>query len=1016
MNKSLRRDLYVEIKHSFGRFLSIFLIVTLGVAFFSGIEASSKDMSYTGDAYFDDQKLMDLDVVSTLGLTQEDVDALAALSDIERAVPAYSTDVLRSDVEDQSVLHVENLLDDMNLLIVEEGELPDEAGECVMDADYMASNDLEVGDTITVEEKEDPLLAMDEFQIVGSASSPKYISFYRGNSTLGTGEVNGFFYVTDDSFDSDVFTKIYMDVEGAAQEECYSDAYDSLIDDAQEQIEGIADYQCEKRYDSVWQEAQDALTDAREELEDGRQESEEALAEARQELEDAEQELSEGEQEYEDGLAQYEDAQSELELRRAQVEEQEASYEEGSSRLEAMLDQIDADQAKVDAQAAGDADAQELQEDIAGRWDDVFALQDELAALSSEIADNNLIVSGMEEALAQSEEELAQAEQELEDGRRELEDGWQEYEEGREEADTSIADAEAEIADAEKELDDIADPEWIISTRDSLPEYSGFGENADRLKNIGEVFPVLFFLVAALISLTTMTRMVEEQRTQIGTLKALGYGRGAIISKYLLYAAIASVGGCIVGVLVGEKSLPYVIIISYKIMYKHIPNLVLPYEWTFSMIASVAALACTVLAAFAACYRALRETPASLMRPPTPKAGKRVFLDRIPIIWNRLNFTWKATVRNLLRYKNRLFMTVFGIAGCMGLLLVGFGLRDSIEVVGTKQYNELQIYDGVLVMDEDASSEEKEELDTSLGETGEISAYTGLYMQKMKAKHGKKSQDVYLYVPEDLDAFSSFVIIRDRITHESGELNDDGVVISEKTAKMLGVSVGDTITLQEEGKKRREVRVADICENYLQHYVYMTPALYEETFGKPAVYNDYLFKVSDEHSDEIEEIGAQILENDAAVSISYSASTLQQVLDMLDALGLVTVVLIVSAALLAFVVLYNLNTINITERRRELATLKVLGFYDSEVSSYVLRENIILTVLGIIGGLILGTFMHRFIIVTVEVDACMFGRTINLSSYIICSLLTLAFSGIVNGMMYFRLKKIDMVESLKSVE
>ncbi len=1016
MNKFLRKDLFIEIKQSFGRFLSIFLIVTLGVAFFSGIEASSPDMKYTGDAYFDEQRLMDLEVVSTLGVTEEDADAIAELSDIARAEPAYSTDVLRNDEEDQSVLHVESLLDDMNLLLVEDGVLPQKAGECLLDSEYMEDSGLEIGDTIHVEEKGDPLLTETEFLIVGSGSSPFYISFSRGNSTLGTGEVDGFFYVTDDSFSSDFYTKIYAEVKGAAEELCYSSAYESLIDDAEEQIEGIANLRCEARYDSVWQEAQDALTDAREELENGRQESEETLEQSRAQLEEAEQELEAGQQEYEDGLAQYEAAQGDLEQRRAQVREQEASYEAENSRLEEMLAQIEADQAVVDAAAPGDAAAQALQEDIAGRWSSVFALQDELAALSSDIADNNLMISGTEEALAESEQTLQQTEQDLADGRAELQEGWQEYEDGRAEAEASIADAEAQLAEAEEAADEITDPEWILSTRDSLPDYTDFGDNAQRLRNIGEVFPVLFFLVAALISLTTMTRMVEEQRTQIGTLKGLGYSRWSIISKYLFYAAIATVAGCIVGVLSGEKVLPYVIIYSYKIMYDHMPTMVLPYEATYSTIASLAALASTLLAALASCYRELREVPASLMRPAAPKAGKRVFLDRIPIIWNRLNFTWKATVRNLLRYRRRLYMTVFGIAGCMGLLLVGFGLHDSIIVVGTKQYTELQTYHGILVVDGDASSEEKEDLKAALGDTEGLSAYTSLYMQKMEARNGKRREDVYLYVPEDLDAFSSFVIIRDRITHESWTLDDEGVVITEKAARVLDVDVGDTITLQEGDKKRREVPVAYICENYLEHYVYMSPTLYEETFGKPAVYNDYLFQVNDDRQDVVEDIGREILEQDAAVSISYTASTLQEVVDMLDALGLVTVVLIVSAALLAFVVLYNLNTINITERKRELATLKVLGFYDMEMSSYVLRENIILTILGIIGGVILGTIMHRFIIVTVEVDACMFGRSINLSSYLWCALLTFAFSGIVNVMMYFRLKKIDMVESLKSVE
>ena len=519
-----------------------------------------------------------------------------------------------------------------------------------------------------------------------------------------------------------------------------------------------------------------------------------------------------------------------------------------------------------------------------------------------------------------------------------------------------------------------------------------------------------------MISLTTMTRMVEEQRTQIGTLKALGYGKYAIASKYLNYAFLATVGGSAAGILIGEKILPYIIIKAYGIMYHNVGNnLEIHYELKFALTASIAAVVCTVGATVVACYRVLAETPASLMRPPAPKEGKRVLVEKITILWKHLNFTWKSCLRNLFRYKKRLFMTIFGISGSMALMLVGFGIKDSISDIVVKQYEELQHYDGTIITDEDASPEEREKLSEYLKQNKKIQRFTNIQFTKITAPREKSSISCYLYVPEDMENFREDVTLRNRITKEGYELTDAGAVISEKTARLLGLQVGDSITLEKDHEEY-QTRVAVITENYMGHYIYMTPAVYEQTFGEKPVYEDVIFSVRDEYLDQEETIGKEILSQPAALSISYTASLAAQVDRMLSTLGIVIVVLIVSAGMLAFVVLYNLNNINITERQRELATLKVLGFYDNEVSQYVLRENILLTIAGIIFGSGFGVLLHRYIIVTVEVDAVMFGRNIRPVSFFYCAVITCIFSLIVNLFMHRKLKKIDMVESLKSVE
>ncbi len=527
---------------------------------------------------------------------------------------------------------------------------------------------------------------------------------------------------------------------------------------------------------------------------------------------------------------------------------------------------------------------------------------------------------------------------------------------------------------------------------------------------------MLFFLVAALISLTTMTRMVEEQRTQIGTLKALGYERHSIAGKYLGYACLATVTGSVVGVLFGEKVFPYIIITAYGIMYEHIPNVVIPYDMYYALLASAAALACTLLATIFSCYRELREQSAELMRPPAPKQGKRVLLERVPFIWSRLNFTWKATVRNLIRYKKRFFMTIFGIGGCMALLLVGFGLKDSIFDIGFLQYHELQIYDGDIILNEDVSTTEKKQAYKALAEDPRVDQTERNLLKQVTISSGSGKKDVYLNVPEDVELFSQFVIHRDRITKEVYTLDDKGVILTEKMAKQLQVEVGDMIRIKDDAKGEIEVKISSICENYMQHYLYMTPGLYEEVHGRAPEYNSIYFTMKEGKEQELEDVGESVLKEKGALSASYTKDIEAQLDDMLVSLNIVMVVLVISAGMLAFVVLYNLNNINITERKRELATLKVLGFYPGEVAQYVYRENVILTVLGAFAGMVLGKFLHQFVIVTVEIDSAMFGRNIDVSSFIYGFLITVGFSAFVNGVMYFKLKKINMVESLKSVE
>ena len=1284
--KALHKDFWMEIRKSKARFISIFLIVALGVAFFSGIQASSPDMRYSGDAYYEAAKLMDLKIQGTLGLTQRDVKAVSDIDGVELAEGSYSTDVMSGEDDARKVLHLESISSNFNLLTADEGRIPEKSGEIFLDKPFAKNRGYKIGDTISVSEDGDSeLLKKTTYTVVGIGSSPLYISFNRGNTTLGSGEVSGFGYILPEDFDQEAFTQIYIMVHESGDVISYTDAYDNLIRKIQKRVEGIEKEQCSLRYDEIVAEANEKLDDARKELEDGKKESEEKLGDAKKKLDDGQKKYEDGKKEYEDGKQQLSDAKKELtdgkqqladgrkqiedgwsqlnsakqqvedglsqlntarsqladseaqinekqaeltagyeqlnaakqqvsdgevQLREAEktLESKQAELDSGREQLEtgkntiketktaltgqkeqceaglvqvsegesqissseealsgqqaqldeltsqkealssqaaelqaqydagveagkteeelaelstqiqtlngqisAMEEQINAGQAQIDgAQAELTAKKSELaqtraelesslgqinegfsqikeQEETLSRTEaqlnegqeeldkgkkELETKKAELSAAKEEIAVNQATLddgqsqldsaraqlsSGrqqLEEKQAQlnagqaeiqantekltssqaeldaneqklldgekeireNEQKLKDAKKDLEDAKKKLSDGKKEYQDGKKEADDKIAEAQQKIEDAQKEVDDIETPEWIVTDRNDLPEYSDFGDNAERLKNIGKVFPMIFFLVAALISLTTMTRMVEEQRTQIGTMKALGYGKASIASKYLSYAFLATVGGSIAGVLFGEKVLPFIIIQAYGIMYWNIgDHMQLDYELQYALIASGAAVICTMGATLFSCAKTLAETPASLMRPPAPKEGKRILIERISFIWKHLSFSWKSSMRNLFRYKKRLFMTIFGIAGSMGLMLVGFGLYDSIMDIAILQYDQIQHYDAMVINDEDATDSQEKDLLKFLDGNSEIDHYTRVQLTKMTAPKEKGSVSIYVYVPENTENFKEDVTLRDRKSHEQYELTDDGAVICKKTASLIGVKTGDEITLEKDNRKYK-VKITAVTENYMGHYVYMTPPCYEKTFGEKPEYSSTVYTMKEDAESDLETLGNAILKYPAALSISYTSSTAGQVERMLGSLGAVIWVLIISAGMLAFVVLYNLNNINITERQRELATLKVLGFYDGEVSQYVFRENILLSFIGILAGAVFGIFLHRYVITTVEVDAVMFGRNIKPISFVYSGIITFGFSMFVNMVMHFKLKKINMVESLKSVE
>lgn len=980
--KALAKEFFMSIKKTYNRFISICLIVMLGTAFFAGVKAAEPDMQESADIFFDDSELMDIRVLSTLGLTEDDVNAISAIEGVESAIPVYTYDVLTEKDEKQHVIKLMSETTDINKITVTEGRMPQESGECLADWLLEQNYGYKIGDKITISSGDDKaiedIVNTQTYTITGFGKSSYYLDLTRDSSTIGNGSMSGFLIIPEDNFTLEAFTEIDVLVDGAIALDCYSDAYEDAVDEVTQKIKDIAGDRCEIRYAEVVREAQDAIAEAETEVSDGEQE----LADAKEELEDGWEQLADAKKEVAEG-------QTELNAQKQVLAESKQTIAAKEQELASAQNTIAENEASLDSAKA-------------------------------EIAENEKKLNDAQSEINKNEKKLADAKNEIKENEQKLTDGQAEYDAEYEENHQKLEDAKADIIQAKADLADIDVPEWYVLDRNYITTCVAYAQDSERIGNIGNVFPVIFFLVAALVSLTTMTRMVEEERVQIGTLKALGYRKSSIAAKYVMYAFLATMLGGTIGTLIGQIIFPAVIMNAYKIAYVTLTDFVTPIHLKYSLISMIAAVVSTTAATLAACYKELLAAPAELMRPAAPKIGKRVFLERITFIWKHFNFSNKAAVRNLFRYKKRLFMTVLGIGGCMGLLLVGFGVKDSIMTIGDRQYNFIHTYQVKMTLaDVDTDEEKQEVLDSVLKESTTKAAMLSheSTIDACCGANGEKKQSTYLFIPSDADELDEFVSLQNRISGQKYTLDDEGVIISEKLAALLDVSEGDDIYLEVSSLNYKPVKVMHIAENYYYHYVYMTPECYQSLYGKDIEY-DEIFVVNKDPEDISYEndFSAKYLDNNAVSGITFTRTISDRIESMITSMNIVTYVLVVSAGLLAFIVLYNLNNINISERQRELATLKVLGFYDGEISMYVFRENIMLTVLGTIFGIFFGIWLHRFVILTAELDIMMFGRQIYTKSYIYSILLTIGFSIIVNIVMHWKMKKIDMIESLKSVE
>lgn len=842
MKKTLLKDTFREIKNSLGRFLSIFMIVALGVSFFAGIKSTAPDMKNTADKYFDEYRLMDFHLLSTMGFDDRDIEAIEKVENIEGIAPSYSIDAL-IDLEDDSKIvkllsiPIDKVASDdssyINRVKLVKGRYPENSKEILVENSKLPKDVLSIGSKIKLSSgtDEDILesLKNEEFTIVGIVEGPSYISFERGSTNIGNGSIDIFAMIPEESFNLPVYTDVYLTVKEARGALTYDKEYDEILNPIKKNLKGVAK--------------------SRENL-----------------------------------------------------------------RFEEIIDQ-----------------------------------------------------------------------------------------------------ANEELDKGSKELADIEKPEWYVLKRSETRDYIDFEMAADRIDAIAKVFPVFFFLIAILVSLTTMTRMVDEERGYIGSLKALGYSNISIASKYLIYAGIASASGSIVGLLLGFKVFPTVIFNAYRIMYI-MPEVTTGFNFTYAILSTTIAVLTTTMAALVACYGELVETPALLLRPKAPKPGKRILLERIDFIWSRLKFTQKVTARNLFRYKRRFFMTVIGISGCTALLVAGFGLKDSITAIPINQYDEIYKYEMVVDLKNGKSKDEELKVLGLLKDNNDIEDYMIMEEQTIDIGNETMEETINLIVPEKMEKLKDFITLKDRVTGKELDMKEDGVILTEKIAKLLGVEIGHEIYIKDENDKKTNVKVIGITENYLNHYMYMPSNIYQEVFDQEGEFQRILARTRKTDEKFEDEISKELLKYDDVNAIEFITGISKTFNDAIGSLNYVIMVLILSAAALAFVVLYNLTNINISERIREIATIKVLGFYDKEVSAYVYKENTILTLIGTGVGLFLGVFLHKFIIDTTEIEFMMFGQKIKAISYLYSAILTMVFAVLVNFVMHFKLKKVDMVESLKSVD
>ena len=966
---------------SMGRYIAILAIIAIGVGFFVGVKNCKASMIETCDQYVSELALYDFRLISTYGFTEDDVAALAETDEVSKAEGAVYVDFFSEDPNGQSViLRAHSITDEINKVDLVDGRMPEKSNECIADDFYFTAED--IGKNLKVTDKngkdQKDALEYDEYKIVGIAKSPYYIfKQERGTTSIGDGKIAAFIYMPEAGMSTDYYTEIFVTCE--EQGYVYSEEYAANMEAAEGPITAAAEKQAEIRYNDIVDEAQAEIDDGRRELEDGKSELNAEKASAYDKLDDAKRTLD-------DKKAELASAKKTLAKEKSNLESKKKEAEAGLAAAKAAL-----------AQAETEGDEQAITTCTA-------AVQQAEAGLAQ-------INAGLVQ--------IKQNEAQLSSGEAQLTSGYEDYYESRAEADREFAKAEKELKDGEKELleaeEELADleaAEVFVQTREDNVGFDSFDSNSDIVDSIAKVFPVFFFLIAALVCSTTMSRMVEEERTQIGALRALGYTNGRIMKKYMIYSGSAAFIGCIIGFFAGSKFFPIAIWIAYGMMFGFAP-LEYYFNWQLAIVSLIVSLICSMGTTYFACKGQLSSMPAEILRPKAPKAGKRILLERVDFIWSRLKFLHKVTARNILRYKKRMIMMIIGIGGCAALVLAGFGMDDSVAGITDDQYNNITRYDTTVAFTDEIDGEEYEAFKKKYDD--DIKNTVVLQQGTVTLKKEGAAKTCNLVITDD-ENISKAIVMKEDIDDEN-TLQYPGkgeAVINNKMAEMLGAKVGDEIKVEYDDTHYDTVKVSGIYVNYVNSYMFINSETYESVATNK--YEPSVMYLTVDDNKDVHKVADKISDNEEILAISNNVDFRGSIDEMMQSLNYIIILVILCAGALAFIVLFNLSNINLTERVREIATIEVLGFYPRETGAYVFRENLILVLLGIIAGLPAGWALHRFIMTQINVDLVSFNNVIHTTSYIYTIITVLIFTFIVDRVMRRKLKKINMAEALKSIE
>jgi len=1046
------------------RFLSIIIITAIGVAFFAGLRITGPYMQYNTNLYLNEQNAMDISIVSTLGFDAADVAAIRNTAGVLDVYAGYNANVLvkvdrGGDEVSSQVLSIDPRTASgggLNAPKLLAGRLPATSGECLVEQKFLDVSGLKIGDFVyfssgTSDSIYDTL-GHSVFQIVGVAESPLFLAEDRGASEIGNGKNSYFFLIPQQDFALSAYTEVYVkSVEkgtGPAGIDTttgglrFSPAYNDQVAAQVARLEDTATTQTPLRLQALQDSANRQISLAERQIDDGQAQLDNAQAQldaARTRLDASQQTLDASKQKLDQSRATLDSGWSQLAAARSQLDAGWAKLGPAQDALTAAQAQLDASQQEIAsgraqleaAQAAGllspgayEQKAAELSAAEAAYEQGLAAFQAQSAAFDSARDDLNAgeaAYTANRQKLQSGEDSYASGLASYRSGLAAYEDGEAAYAENLAKFDAAepasqakLDDARAKLATAQQALGDLKTPTWYVLGITDNAGFFSFQSESDQLKALATIVPAFFFLIAALVSMTAVTRLVESDRVQIGVFKALGYRSRAIVGRYFVYALAASLIGSVIGVIVAFTTLPQVIFNAFGALFQ-IPHLVAPFSLPYALASMGIAAFAAVVPALLVVRGAVREAPAEAMRPAAPKAGKRIFLERLAPLWRRFSFLQKVTARNLFRYKKRLLMTVFGVAGCTALMFTALGLHDALLTLPVKQYGEMLKYD-VSVDFRLAAGEPQSDLDARLQASSALTAQTDVLAETLRITNGQLTKDINLVASFTPQTFGDFVNLRSRATAfnpaVSYSLTDGGVILTEQIARQLGVEVGGQVTLRTLEGVEATLPVEGIVENYTLHYVYMTADTYAQAFGTTPTPNRILGFLPAGQA----KLPASVANDPDVTAVSYMSDQTASLNNQLNVLTFVIIILVAAAAALIFVVLFSLTTINIEERRRELASLEVLGMTDREIAAYIYRENIVITLIGTLVGLGLGFLLQRYVITTLEIDVFMFSRDILWTTWVFSIALTLFFALIVNLGMYRSLVRIDMVEALKAVE